>query len=151
MEMTCVPSFIMSTRQWPKKPSPLEGSGSLPQTTTHLDSVVTRVMIRTGQVTSVVELRITCAEHVVRDGATRTVAGPARLRVAAVGRLQNGERQRVVVDASLTAGTTEANDGLGAVGVLEVTDLLANRVHCLVPSGALPLVLAAVLGSRFIG
>ena len=105
---------------------------------------VTRVMIRTGQMTSVVELRIACAEHVVRDGATRTVAGPAGLRVAAVGGLQNGERQRVVVDASLTAGTTEANDGLGAVGVLEVTDLLADRVHCLVPSGALPLVLAAI-------
>ena len=102
-------------------------------------------MIRTGQVTSVVELRIACAEHVVRDGATRTVAGPARLRVAAVGRLQNGERQRVVVDASLTAGTTEANDGLGAVGVLEVTDLFRDGVQGLIPGDALPRVLVAIL------
>ena len=104
-------------------------------------------MVASGQVTSVVELRIACAENVVGDGATRTVARPAGLRVAAVRGLQNGERQRVVVDASLTAGTTEANDGLGAVGVLEVTDLLADRVHCLVPSGALPLVLTTIFVS----
>ena len=32
-------SFIRSTRQWPKKPSPLEGRGSLPQTTIHFGTV----------------------------------------------------------------------------------------------------------------
>ena len=93
----------------------------------------------------VVELGVASAEDIVGDGATRAVARPTRLRVAAVGRLQNGERQRVVVNASLTAGATEADDGLGAVSVLEVTNLLADGVESLVPSGALPLILTTIL------
>ena len=106
---------------------------------------VARVLVAARQVTGVVELGVAGAQHVVGDGATRAVAGPTGLRVAAVGRLQHRERQRIVEDASLAAGAAEADDGLGAVGVLEVAHLVADGVQGLVPRGLNPLVLAAVL------
>ena len=106
---------------------------------------VSGVVEAARQVTSVVELGVASAQHVVGDGAAGAVAGPAGLRVAAVRGLQHGEGQRVVVDASLTAGATEADDGLGAVGVLEVANLLADGVESLIPRGALPLHLATIL------
>ena len=106
---------------------------------------VARVVVRTGQMACIVELRIASAEDVVGDGATRTVAGPTRLRVAAVGRLQDGERQSVVVNASLTAGATEADDGLMTVGLPEVTDLVDDRLDGLVPRDTLPLIFTTIL------
>ena len=110
-----------------------------------LGELVRGILETTRQVTCVVELGIASAEDVVSNRATRAIAGPARLRVAAVRGLQHGERQSIVENASLTASATEADDGLGAVRGLIVTNLLADRVESLVPRGALPLHLAAVL------
>ena len=121
------------------------GQGLLAPDNNPLGEGVAGVMVRAGQVACVVELGVAGAEDVVGHGATGAVARPAGLGVAAVGGLQHGEGQRVVVDASLAAGATEADDGLGAVGVLVVADLVADLVESLCPGDALPLVLAAIL------
>lgn len=78
-----------------------------------LGELVRGILEATGQVACIVELGVASTQDVVSDRAARAIAGPARLRVAAVGRLQDGERQSVVEDASLTAGATKADDGLG--------------------------------------
>ena len=110
-----------------------------------LGELVRGILETTRQVACRVELGVASTQDVVSNRAARAIAGPAGLRVAAVGRLQDGERQCIVENASLTAGATKADDGLGTIRGLVVADLLANRVESLVPRGALPLHLTAIL------
>ena len=107
---------------------------------------VTRIVIATRQVSRVVKFGIACAQNVVGNGATRTVARPTRLGVAAVRRLQNRERQGIIEDASLATGAAKANNGLRAVILLEIANLFADGVNRFIPRGALPLHFAAVFG-----
>ena len=110
-----------------------------------------RIVVAAGQATGVVHLGIGCAHDVGRARDARDIAGIAGLRVAGVGSAQACMRIRGKHGATLTAGTTHDQDGLGTIFVLEVLHLLGDGVVCLVPGDTLPLVLAAVLAGALHG
>ena len=104
-----------------------------------------RIVVAAGQSAGVVHLGVGRAQHVGGAGHARNVARVARLRVACVRR---AERRMSVCrqhGAALAASAAHEQDGLGAIGLLVVSNLLRNQVECLVPRDALPFVLAAVL------
>ena len=104
-----------------------------------------RIVVTTGQTACIVHLGIGGAENVGGASTARDVAGVAGLGVAVV----RGTEARMGVcrkhRTTLAAGAAHDEDGLSAVVLLVVGDLLGDGIVSLVPSDALPLVQTAVL------